>query len=80
MDALMACPVLQIRLPDASDIDGLKRLALHFDAATCFKARLQGLCWIKKLQVGLTCCRGTHDIKDSTHTARYYPLEDSVLQ
>ena len=48
MDAVMACPVLQIRPPDASDIDGLKRLALHFDAATCFKARLQGLCWISE--------------------------------
>ena len=34
----------------------------------------------KKFQVGLTCCRGTHDIKDSTHTVRYYPLEDSVLR
>jgi hypothetical protein len=34
----------------------------------------------KKLQVSLTCCRGTHHIKDSTHTVRYYLLEDSVLQ
>ena len=33
-----------------------------------------------KLQVGLTCCLGTHDIKDSTHTVRYYALEDSVLR
>jgi hypothetical protein len=31
-----------------------------------------------KLQVGLSCCRGTHDIKDSTHTVRYYLLEDRV--
>jgi hypothetical protein len=34
----------------------------------------------KKLQVGFTCCRGTHNIKDSTHTVRYYPPEDSILQ
>jgi hypothetical protein len=34
----------------------------------------------KKLQVGLTCCLGTHDLKDSTHTVRYYPLKDSVLR
>ena len=34
----------------------------------------------KKLQVGLTCCCGTHDIKNSTHTVRYYLLEDSILQ
>jgi hypothetical protein len=35
---------------------------------------------VKKLQVGLTCCRGTHDIKDSTHRVRYYRLEDSILR
>ncbi len=34
----------------------------------------------KKLQVGLTCCHGTHDIKDLFHTERYYLLEDSTLQ
>jgi hypothetical protein len=27
----------------------------------------------------LTCCRGTHDTKEFTHTVRNYPL-DSVLQ
>jgi hypothetical protein len=35
---------------------------------------------LKKLQVGLACCRATHDIKDSTHSVRHYTLEDSVLQ
>ena len=32
MLAVMACPVLEIRLPDASDIDELRRLASHFEA------------------------------------------------
>jgi DDE superfamily endonuclease len=32
MDAIMACPVLEIRLPDSADIEGLKRLASHFEA------------------------------------------------
>jgi hypothetical protein len=35
---------------------------------------------VKKIQVGLMCCCCTHDIKDSTHTVRYYPLDDSALQ
>jgi hypothetical protein len=34
---------------------------------------------VRELQeVGFTCCHGTHGIEDSTHTVRYYPLEDSV--
>ncbi len=48
----------------------------------CSQARFQdvpGLQYQKNLHVGLMCCRGTHNIKDSTHTVRYYPLEDSVL-
>jgi hypothetical protein len=45
-----------------------------------FAINLDELLIMRKLQVGLTCCQGTHDIKDSTHMVRYYPLEDSVLQ
>ena len=32
MNAIMACPTLEIRLPDSSDIDALKKLASQFEA------------------------------------------------
>jgi DDE superfamily endonuclease len=32
MNAVMACPVLEIKLPDVSDIDALKKLASQFEA------------------------------------------------
>jgi hypothetical protein len=34
---------------------------------------------LSKLQVGLMCCRGTQDIKDSSHTVRYIFLRTAVL-
>ncbi|KAI2508591.1 nuclease [Fragilaria crotonensis] len=32
MNAVVGCPTLEIRLPDSSDIEGLQRLALQFEA------------------------------------------------